>query len=79
MQAPGSLTPEQESVLVTTFRFVESATTYFRSVLPIACETDERLLKALVDLGEACMANMVRFFQELRSLADDRENRGGAR
>lgn len=79
MQASGSLTPEQKSVLATSYHFIESAVIYFRSVIPVVGETDERLLKALVDLAEACMRNMALFFPELRALSEEWKERGGGR
>lgn len=77
MQASGSLSPEQESVLRTTFHSLEMSVTYLRSILPVVGETDERLLKALVELAESCLKNLVLFFPELRELEQDRNKRGG--
>lgn len=79
MQAPGSLTPEQKSVLATSYHFIDSAVVYFRSVIPIVGETDERLLKALVELAETCMRNLALFFPELRTIDEEWKNRGGGR
>lgn len=65
-EAPRSLlNPEQKAVLRTTHHFLESATIYFRSVLPVVDEVDERLLRALVNLAESCMHNLALFFPEL--------------
>lgn len=35
------LSSEQKSTLGTALHFIESATIYFRSFLPVVCETDE--------------------------------------
>lgn len=75
MQASSSLTPDQQSVLRTTFHFVEMSVTYLRSILPVVGEVDERLLKALVELAESCLRNLPLFFPELRE--QDRKQRGG--
>lgn len=79
MQATGSLTPEQKSVLGSTFHFLEMSVVYFRSVIPVVGETDERLLKALVELAESCLERLPQFFPELQSLDEDRKKRGGGR
>ena len=77
MQATGTLSPEQKHVLGSTFHFIESAEVYFRSVIPVVGETDERLLKALVDLADSCLRNLALFFPELRTLEEEHKKRGG--
>lgn len=74
-EAPGSLSPEQKSVLGTTFHFLESATIYLGSVAPIADEVDKRMLEGLLELGEMCMKRLPQYFPELQPLAKERERR----
>ena len=78
MQAPGSLSPEQTSVLGTVFHFLESATVYLGSVAPIADEVDKRMLEGLLELGEICMKRLPQYFPELEPLAEEWKKRGGA-
>ena len=77
MQAPGSLSPEQKSVLGTVFHFLESTTVYLRAVLPVVREEDELVLKGLLELGEICMKRLPQYFPELQPLAEEWKKRGG--
>ena len=77
MQAAGSLSSEQKSVLGTVFHFLESATVYFRAVVPVVREADEHLLKGLLELGEICMKRLPQYFPELEPLAEEWRKRGG--
>ena len=74
MQAPASLSPEQKSVLGTVLHFIEAATIYFRSVLPVVDEVDARMLEGLLELAETCTKNLFRHFPEL---AEEWKKRGG--
>ena len=76
MEAPSTLSQSQKSVLATTFHFLESATIYLRSVLPVVDETDERLLKALVASAESSMRSLALFFPEMQPLLEDWKKRG---
>jgi hypothetical protein len=71
------MTPDQKSVLGTAFHFLESATVYFRAVLPVVRETDEQMLKGLLKLGEICMRSLPQYFPELQPLAEEWKQRGG--
>ena len=73
----GSLTPEQKSTLGTALHFLESATIYLGSVVPIADEVDKRMLEGMLELGEVCMKNLLRYFPELEPLAEEWKKRGG--
>ena len=79
MPATSTLSQEQKSVLATSFHFIEMSVVYFRSILPVVGDTDERLLRALTELAESCLRCLPEHFPDLRSPAEDRKNRGGAR
>ena len=72
-----TLSQEQKSVLATTFHFIESATVYLRSVLPVVHEVDARMLEALIELGEMCLRRLPQNFPELQPLAAEWRKRGG--
>ena len=59
------------------FHFLESATTYLKSVLPVVHEVDARMLEALLELGAICMKRLPQYFPELEPLAEEWRKRGG--
>ena len=75
-EATGSLSPEQKSVLGTVFHFLESATVYLQSVLPVVHEVDARMLEGLLELGEICLKRLPQYFPELEPLAEEWKKRG---
>ena len=76
MEASHTLSQEQKSVLATTFHFLESATIYLQSVLPVVHEVDARMLEGLLELGEICMKRLPQYFPELEPLAEEWKKRG---
>ena len=72
-----TLSQEQQSVLATTFHFLESATVYFRAVLPVVHEPDEQMLRGLVELAEVCLRRLPEHFSELQPLAEEWKKREG--